>query len=487
MRLLKDILYRVSLQAVSGRTDIPIEAIVFDSRKVSENSLFVAVRGTASDGHIYIPQVLEKGASAIVCEEIPEITKEGVTYIQVKDTSEALGVIASNFYDNPSSKIKLVGVTGTNGKTTTVTLLYQLFRKLGYRTGLISTVENKIEDNIIPSTHTTPDAITLNQLLAQMIEAGCTHCFMEVSSHAAVQRRIAGVKFTGAVFSNITHDHLDYHKTFDEYIRAKKMFFDELPSNAFALVNIDDKRGKVMIQNTTAKTYTYSLHAMADFKAKLLAVTMQGLEMEVDNHQVWFKLIGAFNAYNLLAIYSTAVLLGEDKEEVLMQLTTLDPANGRFEQYTSTGGVLAIVDYAHTPDALKNVLETIAQIKADDKKLITVFGCGGDRDATKRPIMGDIACQMSDKVIVTSDNPRSEDPLLIIEDIKKGIKVTDMKKVLTHPDRMEAIRLACSLAQNGDIILIAGKGHETYQDIKGVKHPFDDKKIIVQLFNELGI
>ncbi|MFN8414918.1 MAG: UDP-N-acetylmuramoyl-L-alanyl-D-glutamate--2,6-diaminopimelate ligase [Cytophagaceae bacterium] len=485
--LLKDILYRVSLQAVSGRTDIPIGSIVFDSRKVEQNSLFVAVRGTASDGHVYIPQVLEKGAAAIVCEEIPEITKEGVTYIQVKDTSEALGVVASNFYDNPSSKIKLVGVTGTNGKTTTVTLLYQLFRKLGYRTGLISTVENKIEDTIIPSTHTTPDAITLNQLLAQMVEAGCTHCFMEVSSHAAVQRRIAGVKFTGAIFSNITHDHLDYHKTFDEYIRAKKMFFDELPSNAFALVNIDDKRGKVMIQNTTAKTYTYSLHAMADFKAKLLAVTMQGLEMEVDSHQVWFKLIGAFNAYNLLAIYSTAVLLGEDKEEVLMQLTTLDPANGRFEQYTSTGGVLAIVDYAHTPDALKNVLETIAQIKADDKKLITVFGCGGDRDATKRPIMGDIACQMSDKVIVTSDNPRSEDPLMIIEDIKKGIKVTDTKKVLTHPDRMEAIRLACSLAQKGDIILIAGKGHETYQEIKGVKHPFDDKKIIVQLFNELGI
>jgi UDP-N-acetylmuramoyl-L-alanyl-D-glutamate--2,6-diaminopimelate ligase len=487
MMLLKDILYRVSLQAVSGRTDIPVESIVFDSRKVTTNSLFVAVRGTTSDGHIYIPQVLEKGAGTIVCEEIPDITKEGVTYIQVKDTSEALGVIAANFYDNPSSKIKLVGVTGTNGKTTIVTLLYQLFRKLGYRTGLISTVENKIEDTIIPSTHTTPDAITLNQLLAQMVDAGCTHCFMEVSSHAAVQRRIAGVKFTGAIFSNITHDHLDYHKTFDEYIRAKKIFFDELPSNAFALVNIDDKRGKVMIQNTTAKTYTYSLHALADFKAKLLAVTMQGLEMEVDSHQVWFKLIGAFNAYNLLAIYSTAVLLGEDKEEVLMQLTTLDPANGRFEQFTSSGGVLAIVDYAHTPDALKNVLETIAQIKADDKKLITVFGCGGDRDSTKRPIMGDIACQLSDKVIVTSDNPRSEDPMLIIEDIKKGIKVTDAKKVLTHPDRMEAIRLACSLAQKGDIILIAGKGHETYQEIRGVKHPFDDKKIILQLFKELGI
>ncbi|MCU0416031.1 MAG: UDP-N-acetylmuramoyl-L-alanyl-D-glutamate--2,6-diaminopimelate ligase [Cytophagaceae bacterium] len=487
MKLLKDIIYRVSLVAVSGRTDIEITSVSFDSRKVLHHTLFIAVRGTATDGHIFIPDVIQKGATAIICEEIPDQCIEGITYIQVKDTSEALGIVASNFYGNPSSKIKLVGVTGTNGKTTSVTLLYRLFRKLGYRTGLLSTVENRIEEQVIPSTHTTPNAIELNALLAKMVEAGCTHCFMEVSSHAAVQRRIAGLKFTGAVFSNISHDHLDYHKTFDEYIRAKKMFFDDLPSNAFALVNADDKRGKIMIQNTTAKTYTYSLHTMADFKAKLLSTTIQGLEMEMDGHAVWFKLIGTFNAYNLLAIYATAVLLGEDREEVLMQLTTIDAANGRFEQYVSMSGVVAIVDYAHTPDALQNVLETIQLIKADDKKVITVFGCGGDRDSSKRPVMGGIACQFSDQVIVTSDNPRSEDPLTIIEDIKKGIKITDMRKVLVQTDRQEAIKLACTLAQSGDIVLIAGKGHETYQEIKGVKHPFDDKKIIVQLFKELGI
>lgn len=487
MMLLKDIIYRVSLVAVSGRTDIEITSVSFDSRKVLHHTLFIAVRGTATDGHVFIPDVIQKGATAIICEEIPDQCIEGITYIQVKDTSEALGIVASNFYGNPSSKIKLVGVTGTNGKTTSVTLLYRLYRKLGYRTGLLSTVENRIEEQVIPSTHTTPNAIELNALLAKMVEAGCTHCFMEVSSHAAVQRRIAGLKFTGAVFSNISHDHLDYHKTFDEYIRAKKMFFDDLPSNAFALVNADDKRGKIMIQNTTAKTYTYSLHTMADFKAKLLSTTIQGLEMEMDGHAVWFKLIGAFNAYNLLAIYATAVLLGEDKEEVLMQLTTIDAANGRFEQYVSKSGVVAIVDYAHTPDALQNVLETIQLIKADDKKVITVFGCGGDRDSSKRPVMGGIACQFSDQVIVTSDNPRSEDPLTIIEDIKKGIKITDMRKVLVQTDRQEAIKLACTLAQSGDIVLIAGKGHETYQEIKGVKHPFDDKKIIVQLFKELGI
>lgn len=403
----------------------------------------------------------------------------------MKDTSEALGIIASNFYEQPSSKLKLVGITGTNGKTTTVTLLYRLFRKLGYKTGLISTVENRIEDEVIESTHTTPDAISLNKLLAEMVTAGCTHCFMEVSSHAAVQRRIAGLYFSGALFSNITHDHLDYHKTFDEYIKAKKLFFDGLPNDSFALINADDKRGRVMIQNTRAKTYTYSLLAMADFKGKLISTTMHGLEMDVDGFQAWFRLIGNFNAYNLLAVYGAAVLLGEDKEEVLMQLSSIEAAHGRFEQHQSGSGISVIVDYAHTPDALKNVLETITELK-ESHKIITVVGCGGNRDAAKRPIMADIACQFSDHVILTSDNPRDEDPQAILTEMDKGVRVVDKKKVLTVLDRKEAIKIACTLAATGDILLIAGKGHEAYQEIKGVKHPFDDRLVVKEVLDTLG-
>lgn len=483
---IKDLIYKVSLISVSGRTDVDVTAICFDSRKVEAGSMFIAVRGVSSDGHSYIQDVINKGATAIVCEEVPVLdASTDCTIIQVKDTSEALGMIASNFYDTPSSKLKLVGITGTNGKTTTVTLLYRLFRKLGYKAGLISTVENRIEDKVIESTHTTPDAIALNKLLSEMVAAGCTHCFMEVSSHAAVQRRIAGLNFAGALFSNITHDHLDYHKTFDEYIKAKKMFFDGLPNDSFALVNADDKRGRVMIQNTRAKTYTYSLLAMADFKGKLISTTMHGLEMDVDGFQAWFRLIGNFNAYNLLAVYGAAVLLGEDKEEVLTQLSSIEAAHGRFEQYQSSSNISVIVDYAHTPDALKNVLETITELK-ESHKIITVVGCGGNRDAAKRPVMADIACQFSDHVILTSDNPRDEDPQEIISEMEKGVRVVDKKKVLSVLDRKEAIKIAGTLAAPGDILLIAGKGHETYQEIKGVKHPFDDRLIVKEVLDTLG-
>lgn len=483
---IKDLIYKVSLLSVSGRTDTDVTAICFDSRKVESGTMFIAVRGFNNDGHAYLKDVIRNGATSVVCEELPILDEPtDCVIIQVKDSSEALGIIASNFYDNPSSKLKLVGITGTNGKTTTVSILYTLFRKLGYKTGLISTVENKIEEKIIVSTHTTPDAISLNKLLFDMVVAGCTYCFMEVSSHAAVQRRIAGLHFTGALFSNITHDHLDYHKTFDEYIKAKKMFFDGLANDAFALINADDKRGRVMIQNTRAKTYTYSLLTMADFKGKLVSTSMQGLEMEVDSFQAWFRLIGNFNAYNLLAAYGAAVLLGEDKEEVLMQLSSIEPSNGRFEQYISDTKISVVVDYAHTPDALKNVLETIGELK-ESHKVITVVGCGGNRDTAKRPIMADIACQFSDHIILTSDNPRNEEPQDILDEMVKGVRVVDKKKILSVLDRKEAIKIACTLAAPGDIILIAGKGHETYQEIKGVKHPFDDRLIVKEVLATLG-
>ncbi len=481
MKELTDILYKVSLLSVSGPTAIQVANVQFDSRKVDANSLFVAVKGTATDGHQFIEQVTDKGVNAVVCEELPAQLKEGVTYVQVKDSMEALGVIASNFYDNPSAKLQLVGVTGTNGKTTTVTLLHQLFMRLGYNTGLLSTVQNKINEEKIEATHTTPDAVQLNALLAKMVAAGCTHCFMEVSSHAVVQRRIAGITFTGAVFSNITHDHLDYHKTFDAYIAAKKKFFDDLSSSAFSLTNIDDKRGQVMLQNTKASRNTYALKFDADFKGRIIANTLQGLEMEIDGIDVWFKLIGSFNAYNLMAVYGTAILLGEDKEAVLQELSALQSAAGRFDKLYLEGGITAIVDYAHTPDALENVLKTLNDLRSGNEQIITVVGCGGNRDAAKRPVMADIACRLSTKVVITSDNPRDEDPAEIIKEMQAGVKPVDYKKYLVVQDRREAIKTACMLAGNKDIILIAGKGHENYQEIRGVKHPFDDKQVLSEI------
>lgn len=485
MAILKDILYKVSLSGVSGSTDIDVSSVVFDSRKVIAGSFFVATRGVMADGHAFIDNAIEKGAVAVLCEEMPANLSASVTYIQSPDSSLALGIVASNFYGNPSGKLRLVGVTGTNGKTTTVTLLFNLFRSLGYFTGMISTVENKINEQIISSTHTTPDAISLNILLQDMVNAGCTHCFMEVSSHAIVQNRIAGLKFKGGVFTNISHDHLDYHKTFDEYIKAKKLFFDNLPSDAFALVNLDDKRGNVMLQNTKASKNTFALKNIADFKGKVKTNSFQGLEMIIDNKEVWFQLTGSFNAYNLLGVYSAAILLEEDPEQVLTALSIMPGAKGRFEKFKSPAGITAIIDYAHTPDALENVLNTINEIRGGIEKLITVVGCGGNRDAAKRPIMADIASRLSDKVILTSDNPRNENPTTIIEEMKVGVSKVHLKKLLTIEDRKEAIRTACMLAETGDIILVAGKGHETYQEIKGVKHTFDDKKVIIEMFNLL--
>jgi UDP-N-acetylmuramoyl-L-alanyl-D-glutamate--2,6-diaminopimelate ligase len=478
VKLLKDILYKAGILEVLGSTNIAITALSFDSRRVEKDSLFIAVKGTQSDGHKYINDTIAKGAIAILCEEFPADVNEKITYIKVKDSTAAMGIVAANFYDNPSEKIKLVGVTGTNGKTTTVTLLFNLFRKLGYKVGLLSTVKNQINNDIIPATHTTPDSIQLNALLSQMIEKGCTHCFMEVSSHAVVQNRIAGVHFTGAVFTNITHDHLDYHKTFDEYIKAKKKFFDTLSSDAFALTNRDDVNGQVMLQNTRASKKTYSLRSMADFKCKVVENQFSGLLLNIDNQEVWTKLIGSFNAYNLLAVYATAILLKEDKTNVLTTLSTLNSVEGRFQYIRTENGVIGIVDYAHTPDALMNVLKTINDIRTGNEKVITVVGCGGDRDSVKRPVMAKIACDLSTKVILTSDNPRSEEPEMIIKEMQAGVDAVNKKKTISMTDRAEAIKTACSYAEPGDIILIAGKGHEKYQEIKGVKHEFDDMLVL---------
>lgn len=475
-KILQEVLVGIEVSTVKGSLTTEIKNIEFDSRKVTAGSLFVAQKGTQVDGHQFVPKVIEMGAVAILCENLPAELAEEVTYIQVADTARAMGRMASNFYDNPSSKLKLVGVTGTNGKTSSVTLLFKLFRQLGYHTGLLSTVQNQIDEEVIPSTHTTPDSVKINELLAEMLRRGCTHCFMEVSSHAVVQERIAGLTFAGGIFTNITHDHLDFHKTFDNYIKAKKGFFDQLPKHAFALVNIDDRRGGVMLQNTVARKETYSLQTIASFKGKLLADSLFGLQMEIDGKEVWFKLIGKFNAYNLLGVYGAALLLGEDPEQVLLSLSAITPPPGRFEQVMSANEIVGIVDYAHTPDALQNVLETINDIREGDQQVITVVGCGGNRDATKRPEMARIACELSSKVILTSDNPRNEDPLLILEQMQAGISPIDFKKTKTIEDRREAIRYAVSLAQPHDIILVAGKGHETYQEIKGVKHHFDDRE-----------
>jgi UDP-N-acetylmuramoyl-L-alanyl-D-glutamate--2,6-diaminopimelate ligase len=468
-----------------GNTEQDITGICFDSRKVSTSSMFIATVGTVVDGHQFIASAIEKGASVIVCEKLPEQLVATITYVVVENSSRAMGLIAAAYYQHPSKKLKLVGVTGTNGKTTVATLLSNLFQALGYKVGLLSTVENKINNTVIPSSHTTPDSITINELLLAMIEANCDYCFMEVSSHATVQERIAGLSFTGGIFTNISHDHLDFHHTFDEYIKAKKYFFDQLPASAFALTNSDDKRGAVMLQNTKAHAKTYALQSMATFKAKIIENQFSGLFLNIDAEEVWFKMVGSFNAYNLLAVYATAMLLDQDKTRVLTILSTLSGAEGRFDYTIAPNGVIGIVDYAHTPDAIKNVLQTIANIRKGNETVIAIVGCGGDRDKTKRPIMAEVACKLSDKVILTSDNPRTEDPAAILKEMEAGVPISLKKKTITIQDRKEAIRTACHLAKSGDIILLAGKGHEKYQEINGVKFPFDDKQIFSEIMESL--
>lgn len=482
--LLRDILYKVSIRSVSGSTDIDAKDIQIDSRKVRPGTVFIAIKGAAADGHQFIEKAIESGAVAIVSETSLQ-PREGVTLLQVENSAAAAGYMASNFFHQPSSKMKVVGVTGTNGKTTIATLLYKLFTALGYKCGLLSTVDNHIGDKVMPATHTTPDAISLNALLKQMADEGCSHVFMEVSSHAVAQHRVTGLEFDGGIFSNITHDHLDYHKTFDEYIRVKKAFFDGLPSSAFAISNADDKRGAVMLQNTNARKYMYSLKTLADFKGKIIENSLAGLVMNVNDQEVHFRLIGEFNAYNLLAVYGAAVCMNEDKHEVLRCLSILTGAEGRFDYLVSKGKVIAIVDYAHTPDALLNVLATIKKLKKGFEQVITVVGCGGDRDKTKRPVMAAVACEHSDRVIFTSDNPRSEDPAQIIRDMEEGLPAAARRKYLSITDRREAIKTAISLAAPEDIVLVAGKGHEKYQEIKGVRNHFDDKEVVKEMFDLL--
>jgi UDP-N-acetylmuramoyl-L-alanyl-D-glutamate--2,6-diaminopimelate ligase len=487
MKLLSDILYKAGLEEVLGSTNLAISSISFDSRKAKKDGLFIAVRGTQSDGHNFITTAINNGAVAIVCENLPQEISEKITYVRVKNSSLALGIIASNFFDNPSQELKLVGVTGTNGKTTTVTLLFNLFRSLGYKAGLISTVRNKINHEEIPATHTTPDAISLNELLRKMVRAGCQYVFMEVSSHAVVQGRISGLQFTGGVFTNITHDHLDYHKTFDEYIKAKKGFFNQLTEDAFAIVNKDDKNGLVMVQNCKAEKRTFAVKNIADFKCKIIENHLNGLFLNIDGMEVWVKLIGSFNASNVLAVYATAMMLKQDKTNVLTSLSMLNSVEGRFQHLKSNGGIIGIVDYAHTPDAVKNVLETITDIRTGNEEIITIIGCGGDRDAAKRPVMAKISCQFSNKVILTSDNPRSENPETILDQMQAGLDSVDKKKTLRITNRKEAIRTACAMAKPGDIILVAGKGHEKYQEINGVKHPFDDFEILRENILEMNL
>ena len=480
MKQLTNILNNASIIEIIGNKDIVIDNITFDSRNVEANSMFIAVRGTKSDGHNYIEQTIEKGAVCIVCEVLPSNINKDVTYVLVKDSSFSLGIIASNYYDNPSEQLSLVGITGTNGKTTTVTFLYNLFKELGYGVGLLSTISNKINEIEYPSTHTTSDAIQLNALLKKMVDSGCSYCFMEVSSHAIVQNRISGLKFKGAIFSNITHDHLDYHETFAEYIKAKKLFFDNLSKEAFALVNVDDKNGMVMLQNTKAKKITYSIKNVADYKCKIIENNLTGLHLNFDGIEVFSKLVGSFNAYNLTAVYAAAILSGADKIDILRIISNLNAAEGRFEYVKSKDNIIAIVDYAHTPDALTNVLSTISAIRTNNEQLITVVGAGGNRDAQKRPIMARIACEMSNLVILTSDNPRDEEPEEIIRQMEAGIDPSLSRKALTIINRKEAIKTACTIAKPGDIILVAGKGHEKYQEIKGIKHHFDDKEILTE-------
>jgi len=485
--VLQDILYKVSIRSVHGSTKVQVTDLQIDSRKVSAGSVFIAIKGSNSDGHEFINKAIEKGASVIICEEFPVDRIDGITYVQVESSAAAAGYMANNYFGQPSAQLTLVGITGTNGKTTIATLLFKLFRSLHYKCGLISTVQNQIDDTIIPATHTTPDPISLNALLKKMADEGCTHVFMETSSHAIHQHRITGLQYAGAIFSNITHDHLDYHKTFDEYIRVKKLFFDGLPSLAFAISNADDKRGAVMLQNTQAKKYLYSLKTMADFKGKILENTLAGLLMTINDQEVHFRLIGEFNAYNLLAVYGAAICMGEDNHEILRGLSALTGAEGRFDYIISrVNKIIGIVDYAHTPDALVNVLATVQKLRKGYEQIITVVGCGGDRDKTKRPIMAEAACEYSTRVIFTADNPRSEDPNEILKDMEKGLNTAARKKSISVVDRKEAIKTAVSLANADDIVLVAGKGHEKYQEIKGVKNPFDDKAVLQEMFELLG-
>ncbi|WP_159799611.1 UDP-N-acetylmuramoyl-L-alanyl-D-glutamate--2,6-diaminopimelate ligase [Flavobacterium sp. MK4S-17] len=483
--VLKDILYRASIEAVNGPTDIAVNAIQFDSRQVKQGDVFVAVKGTVSNGHDYIEKAIGLGAAAVVCEDMPADRKQGITYVQVGSSSSALAYMAANYYDNPSHNLKLVGVTGTNGKTTIASLLYQLFKNAGYKTGLLSTVKIMVGNTEYKATHTTPDSLTINSYLSEMNKEGVEYCFMEVSSHGIHQNRTEGLEFAGGIFTNLSHDHLDYHNTFAEYRDVKKSFFDHLPKTAFALVNVDDKNGLVMLQNTKARKLTYALKTYADYKAQILENQLSGLLLKINEQEVWVKLIGTFNAYNLLAIYAAAVNLGLEEQEVLRLMSELESVSGRFQFVISDTGITAIVDYAHTPDALENVLKTIENIRTRNEQLITIVGCGGDRDKTKRPVMAHIASSMSDQAIFTSDNPRSEVPEDIIEDMEKGVEPQNYRKTVAVVDRKQAIKIACQLARPKDIILIAGKGHETYQEIKGVRHHFDDMETVKEILAQL--
>jgi UDP-N-acetylmuramoyl-L-alanyl-D-glutamate--2,6-diaminopimelate ligase len=483
--ILKDILYKVTIEAVHGSTDLPIEKIEFDSRKVSNNDVFVAIKGFLSDGHQFIDKAISLGASVVVCEDLPATLLENITYVKVQNSNQALSYLAANYYNNPSQKLKLIGITGTNGKTTIASLLFQMFKKAGYKVGLLSTVKIMVDEVEYKATHTTPDSLTINQYLDEMVEVGCEFCFMEVSSHGIHQKRTESLHFEGGVFTNLSHDHLDYHDTFAEYRDVKKSFFDNLPKSAFAITNVDDKNGVVMLQNTVARKRTYALKTYADFKAQVLENQLSGLVLKINNDEVWTKLIGSFNAYNLLAIYGVALELGIESNEALRLLSELESVSGRFQFIISESKITAIVDYAHTPDALENVLKTIEDIRTKNEQLITIVGCGGDRDKTKRPIMANIAASLSDKAIFTADNPRTENPQTIIEEMEAGVEGQNFKKTISILDRKQAIKTACQMANPGDIILIAGKGHETYQEINGVRHDFDDMQIVQELLKQL--
>ena len=484
--ILRQILDNLKILEIVGKLEIEISEIIFDSRKVIENSLYIAIKGTLVDGHQYISSAIEKGAKVIVCEVLPEQKEEGITYIKVENSSEVLGLLASNFYGNPSKDLILIGVTGTNGKTSVSTLLFDIFKKMGYSSVLISTVEYRIGDEVFPSTHTTPDIITLNKILSKAVEQGCQYAFMEVSSHGIHQGRIDGLNFRIAGFTNITHDHLDYHKTFLEYLNTKKRFFDELPQTAVAITNIDDKNGLVMLQNTKAKKKTYAVKTLADYHGKLLELDFNGMLLDFNGKEFWTTLTGKFNVYNLLLVFAIARELGFEENEILTTISKLKRVNGRFEVLKSQGGIIFVVDYAHTPDALENILDSINEIRTKNERLITVFGCGGDRDREKRPEMGKVATRKSTLAIITSDNPRTEDPMQIIKEIEAGIEVENFSKYTTIPDRKEAIKMAIKFAESKDIILVAGKGHETYQEINGVRHHFDDKETILELVNIMG-